>query len=159
MPGNVRSGLVSIPLDAAALAKINTLLGWPNRGVLRRDEAIGLDSQSAFYSLHKIWDSKSGKLSRQAIVLHGRNGAILAQKAERGLEVGPECDGCWSPTYWSRGQGENTVLNMFELPGFAYPLLLMDTSTTEGQALSLVTFTPGLEMSAFRVYEYVVNCR
>lgn len=157
--GNLRAGLVSIPLDSGALAKVNARLGWPSRGVLRRDEALAVDSQSAWYSLHKLWDAKSGKLSRQAIVLHDRNGRILALNAERDLEQGPGCDGCWSPTYWSRGQGEDTVLNMFDLPGFAYPVLLLDTSTIEGQALSLVTFTPGLEMAQFRVYEYVMHCR
>lgn len=135
VPGNIRSGLVSIPLDAAALAKINARLGWPSRGVLRRDEAIGVDSQSAYYSLHKLWDSKSGKLSRQAIVLHSRTGLILAQHAQQDLEEGLGCDACGRTTYWERRPGEDIVLNMFEL------------------------LSPELEMSEFRVYEYVVHCR
>src|SRR5580658_2557709 len=49
--GETRTGLVTIPSDGAQMAKLNRLLGWPNQGALRRDEAIGVRPQSFFYSL------------------------------------------------------------------------------------------------------------
>jgi len=50
------------------------------------------------------------------------------------------------------------VENVFVIPGFPYPVLLLDTSTVEGRALSLVTFTPDGYYATYRIYEYVVNC-
>ncbi len=102
IPAETRAGLVTIPLDGTQMVNVNRLLGWPNQGVLRRDEGVGVRTQSA--------------------------------------------SGLYRP------------LNMFELPGFAYPVLLLDTSTFEGRALSLMTFTPDGAVTQFRVYEYVINC-
>jgi hypothetical protein len=50
------------------------------------------------------------------------------------------------------------VSNLFEWAAFPYPVLLLDTSTVEGRALSLQTFTPGGRASTFRVYEYIARC-
>ena len=50
------------------------------------------------------------------------------------------------------------VENVFVIPGFPYPVLLLNTSTVEGRALSFVTFTPDGYYAEDRIYEYVVNC-
>jgi hypothetical protein len=140
------------------LARVNRLLGWPSQGTLRRDEAIGVRVQSFFYSFHKLYDLKTGLLSQEAIVLHRKDGVILAHEITRGLDSGQPCDGCGIPSYVYPATGLYRPLNMFELPGFAYPVLLLDTSTAEGSALSLLTFTPDGKATQFRVYEYVVHC-
>jgi hypothetical protein len=158
MPGETRTGLVTISLDGAQMVKVNRLLGWPNQGALRRDEAIGVRPQSFFYSLHKLYNAKTGMLSQEAIVLHRKDGEILAHYLTRDLDSGQLCDGCGIPSYVYADSGLYRPLNMFELPGFAYPVLLLDTSTDEGRALSLLTFTPDGKVTQFRVYEYVVHC-
>jgi hypothetical protein len=48
---------------------------------------------------------------------------------------------------------------MFGLPGFAYPVLLLDTSTFENEGLTLLTVTHGGNVTQFRVSEYVMHCR
>ena len=67
------------------------------------------------------------------------------------------CDGC-SPRYYEYGDIGFNPMNMFELPGFSYPVMLLDRSTVEGRALSLLTFTASGKLDEFNVYEYVVNC-
>ena len=156
---DTRAGLVTIPLDATLMAKINRLLAWPEQGALRRDEAIGVRAQSSFYSLHKLYNPKTGLLREEAIVLHRRDGEIVAHELSRDLDLDQPCDGCGIPRYSYPSSGIYRPQNMFELPGFAYPVLLLDTSTVEGQALSLLTFTPSGKVTQFRVYEYTVHCR
>jgi len=156
--GEAHFGLVTIPLDGLQTVRVNRLLGWPNHGGLRRDEAIGVRPQSFFYSFHKLYNVKTGLLSQEAIVLHRNGGVIVAHELTRDLDSGQPCDGCGIPRYTYAASGLYRPLNMFELPGFAYPVLLLDTSTVEGRALSLLTFTPDAKATQFRVYEYVVNC-
>lgn len=158
MHGDVRAGLVTIPVQGIQIATINRLLGWPNQGTLRRDEAIGVRAQSFYYSLHRLYNAKTGLLSQEALVLHRKDGEILAHELSRDLDSGQPCDGCGIPHYINAASGVYTPLNMFELPGFAYPVLLLDTSTVEGRALSLLTFTPLGKVAQFRIYEYVVHC-
>jgi hypothetical protein len=155
LPGAMRSGLVSIPVTTATLKAVNALLGWQTTNVLRRDEAVAVRPGFFFYSFHKLYDSKTGKLSKEAVVLHDSTGRIIAHTAADG---DPGCDGCGTPTY-AFGTGAFPVLNIFELPGFAYPVLLIDSSTVEGRATSLWTFGEDLKVSTVRFYEYVVNCR
>lgn len=155
--GGVRSGMVTVPLNAADMARVNRLLGWPGRDVLRRDEAIGVRRQSFYYSWHRLYDSSTGHLSREAIVLHAKDGQILWNQVMQDLDKEQVCDGCGIPTY-ADGGGEYVLLNMFELPGFSYPVLLLDTSTAEGRAISLATFTPKGIFSSVRAYEYVAQC-
>jgi hypothetical protein len=157
--GQSRSGLVSTPLTPLDLTNLNRLLGWPDTGTLRRDEAIGVRPGSAFYSIHKLYKPDTGLLSEEAIVLHGANGKILGHKIVRGIDQGQSCDGCGIANYRYSWRANYIPLNMFELSGFAYPLVLLDTSTVEGQALTLFTFTPQAKPASFRIYEYVVHCR
>ena len=158
LQGDARTGLVTIPLDGVQMLRINRLLGWPSQGALRRDEAIGVRTQSYFYSFHKLYNAKTGLLRQEAIILHGKNGVVLAHEITRSLDSDQPCDGCGIPSYVYPSSGLYRPLNMFELPGFVYPVLLLETSTVEGRALSLLTFTPQGKVTQFRVYEYVVNC-
>jgi hypothetical protein len=158
LQGDAHTGLVTIQLDGMQMLRVNRLLGWPSQGTLRRDEAIGVRTQSFFYSFHKLYNGKTGLLRQEAIILHGKNGAILAHEITRNLDSGQPCDGCGIPSYVYPSSGLYRPLNMFELPGFSYPVLLLDTSTDEGRALSLLTFTPQGKVTQFRVYEYVVHC-
>ncbi len=153
-----RSGLVTISLDGPQMVRINRVLGWPNQGTLRQDKAIGVRAQSFFYSVHKLYNVKTGLLSQEAIVLHRRDGEILAHSLSRDLDSGPPCDGCAIPSYAYPASGLYRPLNMFELPGFPYPVLLLDTSSVEGRTLSLLTFTPAGKATQFKVSEYVVHC-
>ncbi len=159
LPGESRSGLISIPLKDPDMEAVNRVLGWPESGALRRDEAIGVRAGSFFYSLHKLYSPTTGLLRQEAIILHGRSGQLIALELKRGLDSAAMCDGCWHPTYFESRFEHYRPLNLFELPGFPYPVLLLDTSSVEGRALSLVTFTPTGMKAEFRVYEYVVNCR
>ena len=145
-------------MSGTVTASVNRLLGWPAEGALRRGEAIGIRAQSFFYSLHKLYNNKTGLLSQEAIVLHDKHGQIIAHELLRGQDVDQPCDGCGIPSYQYPQTGTYRPLNMFELPGFPYPLVLMDTSTVEGQALSLFTFMPNGQTTWFRAYEYVVHC-
>jgi hypothetical protein len=156
--GTRLSGLLSVSLTALQMAEINRVLRWPAHGTLRRDEAIGVRAGSFYYSLHKLYKRDSGLLSEEAIVLHSPTGQILAHELSRDLESDTPCDGCGLPRYIYPGSGLYSPLNMFEVPGFAYPLLLTDSSTVEGRALSLFTFDPDRKPANFRVYEYVVHC-
>jgi len=158
LPGQARSGLVSVQLDPDWTMAVTRALGWPSSGALRRDEAIAVHPESFFYSVHKLYSSTTGLLREEAIVLHGSNGQIIGFDVTRNLDSKPFCDGCGNPGYEHGNIGLYRPMNMFELPGFLYPLMLMDTGTVEGRALSLLTFTPRGKPDELRVYEYVVNC-
>lgn len=155
---DIRRGLITAPLDPAQIANINRLLAWTDEHTLRRDEAIAVRAQSPFYSLHKLYNAKTGLLSEEAIVLHKKDGSIIGHELKRQLEGAPLCDGCDIPSYWNAA-GLYHPQNMFEIPGFAYPVLLLDSSTIEGQALTLLTFTADGNLATYRIYEYVMNCR
>ena len=159
MAGEMRRGLVMFGLDSAGLAKVNRLLGWTEKGALRRDNAFGVRVGSLFYSRHRLYDAKTRLLREEAIVLHQADGEIVSHEVHRGIDTGEQCDGCAIPSYAVEFSGGYRPLQMFELPGFAYPLLLMDTGTYEGDALSLLTVTPAGKVTQFRVYEYVMHCR
>ena len=70
----------------------------------------------------------------------------------------PLCADCATPTYDDSLRGLFSVLNGFSLPGFRYPVLLRNTGTIEGRAISLVTFDEAGEYQEQREYEYVVTC-
>jgi hypothetical protein len=105
LQGETQAGLVTIQLDMRQMANVNRLLGWPTQGALRRDEAIGVRAQSFFYSLHKLYNVKTGKLSLEAVILHGKDGQVLAHKLSRDLDSEPPCDACGIPSYGYTGGG------------------------------------------------------
>lgn len=158
MAGEVRRGLVMIGMDNAQLAKVNRLLGWPEKGELRRDNAFGVRADSLFYSRHRLYDAKTKLLREEAIVLHRADGEIVTHEVHRGIDTGEHCDGCAIPGFGLADSGLYRVVQMFALPGFAYPVLLLDSSTFENEGLSLLTLTPAGKVTQFRVSEYVMHC-
>jgi hypothetical protein len=143
------------PMSSDEIAAISKILTWPAQA-LRRHEIVAIPGDSAHYSIHQLFDQDS-TLTREALILHGRDGSLVAYEVvdHAGAEL---CDGCELPIYKHDLGFAYNVENVFRLHGFAYPVLLLDTSTVEGRALSLVTFTPDRLVSEFRIYEYVVNC-
>lgn len=158
MRGEVRRGLVLLGMDRAALSRVNRLLGWPERSALRRDTAYGVSGETFAYSRHRLYDAKTKLLREEAIVLHRADGKILAHAVHRGIDTGGRCDGCAAPSYRLESSGVYRPLQMFVLPGFAYPVLLLDTSTFEHESLTLLTVTPAGTVTQFLVSEYVMHC-
>ena len=159
MRGELRRGLVIVGMDGAALARVNRLLGWPEKGALRRDTAYGVSGESLSYSRHRLYDVKTKLLREEAILLHGADGGIVAHVVHRGIDTGEHCDGCAAPSYAAATSGLYQPLQMFILPGFTYPVLLLDTGTFENESLTLLTVTPAGTVTRFSVVEYVMHCR
>jgi len=157
LPGEMRSGMITVPMAVSDIAAVNKLLGWGDSGVLRRDEAIAVRRQSFWYSFHRLYDSKTGKLIQEASVLHDKDGKLLAREQFADLSDGM-CDSCSVPRYVDGMSYAYQLMNMFELPGFPYPVLLLDSSTVEGRAISFRTFMPNGQAAELRDYEYVVHC-
>jgi hypothetical protein len=93
LPGEMRSGMITVPMAVSDIAAVNKLLGWGDSGVLRRDEAIAVRRQSFWYSFHRLYDSKTGKLIQEASVLHDKDGKLLAREQFADLSDGM-CDSC-----------------------------------------------------------------
>ncbi len=156
LPGEMHFGLLTMPLE---LAPVNKLLGWPERGTLRRDEAVGVRANSAFYSFHRIYNAKTGLLSQEAVVLHDKEGKILAHFVHRAVEGEVQCDDCGNANYLDPRSGIYIPLNMFELPGLPYPVVLLDTGTVTAAGLSMITFTPEGKLDQFHLEENVAGCK
>ena len=156
-PGTVRGGITRIPLTRDVTRQITSRLRWDEHQGIRQDEAYAVRPNGAFYSFHRLYDRTTNELTHEAMTLHDARGQFIAHEqwafTERDL-----CDGCGLPTATDPGGYAYRLQNMFELPGFAYPVLLLDTSTIEGRALSLRTFSPDRRTSALRLYEYAFTC-
>ena len=95
-------------------------------------------------------------LVRRGLFLHAPNGTVIGSDVKR---VEPmECDGCGTPTITDSFGTVFDVIQVLHLPGFPHPVLLLNTSTVEGRALSLTTFDDAGVYRSYRLYEYVVNC-
>ncbi|MEE8200318.1 MAG: hypothetical protein V3R29_04035, partial [Candidatus Acidoferrales bacterium] len=84
------------------------------------------------------------------------DGQVLARTSKEAS--GPLCDGCPIWTYEDSLEWDFTPLNLFVFEPFPFPVLMLDTSTVEGRAITFVTFTPSGGYEEYRLYEYVVNC-
>jgi hypothetical protein len=110
------------------------------------------------YSFHGLYHPGSEEMFLFATLLHDAEGEVLGSQT---WTVGPDdpiCADCGTPTYDDSLKGLFAVRKVFSLPGFRYPVLLRDTGTIEGRAISLVTFDESGEYQEQREYEYVVNC-
>lgn len=152
-----RAGRVPVPLSQSAVTEIAKLLGWTVPDRVKRQEAFAIAAGSHYYSFHRRFDVVSGILRQEALVLHDPTGRVVAHELTT-LRENNICDGCGLPTLKQGTSFRYQVLNLFSFAGFPYPVLLLDTSTVEGRALSLLTFTSAGRLSEFRLYEYVVNC-
>jgi len=154
-PVGTRVGMVGRTMSAAERARAHAVLGPPDTSGAFLDTAFAASLSGPFYSIDAAYDS-SRVLRMVALILHDSSGAIIARQLENGFAFG--CDGCDDVTYEAGIERLYDVENVFVIPGFPYPVLLLDTSTVEGRALSLVTFTPDGYYATYRIYEYVVNC-
>ena len=153
-PSNTRVGLVGRRLTDSERAALHTSLAVTD-SVRYIDTAFAAPS-GAFFSVDAAYD-RDGNLIKSALVLHDSSGAVIGSQI-RGADAF-ECDGCGEPTIGEGFRRLYDVYNAFIVPGFPYPLLLLDTSTVEGRALSLLTFiTKGTDADEYRIYEYVVEC-
>lgn len=154
--GRVTAGARFAILPDSAIARSRALLTAGMTGAaFFRDTAISVTPELPIYSFHLAYDS-ARVLRRAGMFLHERDGRLLGREI---VSVdGPPCADCEVPTYDDGVGAWFRIVNAFELPGFRFPVLLLDTSTIEGRALSLVSFSPVGVVSRFRQYEYVVNC-
>jgi hypothetical protein len=121
-----------------------------NAAQIRRD---GLEFS---YSLAALYSGPEKEVTRVGLFLHAADGKIVA--AHIGNVHGEWCADCATPTFADGIERIYSVENLFTAPTFAYPVLMLDTSTMEGRSISLETFTPSREYSRHLFYEYVVGC-
>jgi hypothetical protein len=91
---------------------------------------------------------------RSGTFLQNEDGTILGSDITE-VNGEPQCADCEAATY------ENELpkpINIYTLPFFPFPVLMLDTSTVEGRATSLQTFAKDGSFSDYRLYEYVVSC-
>ena len=157
LPGeSISVGLRQRVLQATERSAVRALLADRDSSALYRDTAFSVTPTSPFYVIAATYDSSTHALRRSVLVLYDSVGAFAGYRLEDGKAF--ECDGCGEARY-EEGLGRiYNVLNGFEVPGFPYPLLLLDSGTVEGRALSLLTFAPLGPLSEYRIYEYVVTC-
>lgn len=154
-PPDTRAGLVPRRLTSADLVRAHTLLGARSTSDGFLDTAFAASATGPFYSIDAAYDS-SHALRVVALILHDSSGAVVARQMDDATRF--DCDGCGEVTSEAGLERVYDVRNIFVIPGFPFPVLLLDTSTVEGRALSFVTFTPDGYLATYRVYEYVVNC-
>jgi hypothetical protein len=109
-----------------------------------------------FYAFASVY-GKDGTLARQGAFLQDQTGRILGKEIE---DVNEDnlCDGCTAPTYKDDLQAGAPALNLISIAGLPYPMVLQDSSTIEGRAIELFTFSASGQPSHYRKYEYMVTC-
>ena len=142
----------SSPVEEAVLWK--PLATTPANKNLARSFAI--PGSQFFYVVAGTYDRK-GVLIRSGIFLEDHSGQILGKEIDD-VQGSQQCDGCGVITIKDGINAIYPVLNVVQIPGLTYPALLADTSTVEGRAIELFTFSPKGEPSRIRFYEYMVTC-
>jgi len=156
LPGDTEAGMTADSLALGEATKLDSLLSVPV-GMLHRELALRSHPELPYYVVRALYDSATRSLLKSGLFLLDRSGKVLAASLRDSTDY-LQCDACTVPTYDEGIAVLYRPLNVFVLPGLPRPVLLLDTGTYEGRALSLVTFTPTGELSDYRVYEYVVNC-
>lgn len=155
--GEVKAGYSYVKLEDKAFRHVTDLPEFHEKPFLHNYLAIQIPGSRNTYSFHGLYDPKSKELHKKGIILHGPDGQVLA-KHFWDESWNTVCDGCGLPVYSDSMVYLFSMINSFHIPQFKYPLLMMDTSTVEGRALSFVTFSPDGNYSEYREYEYVVGC-
>lgn len=158
IPGPVRAGMRDIALTAAQLAEADSLIG--DSGLDRKDIAYAVSAGRASWAIHARFGpgGETGEVVGTALVLRDAAGRLIAADVRGSDHWNNVCDGCEIPTGDTDLAALYNIRMVFEVPGFPWPLLLIDTSTNEGRALSLVTVNSAGILVEYRRYEYVVNC-
>ena len=123
----------------------------PRRGILIRRQGGSFE-----YALAALYGGPQQEVTRRGLFLLAEDGKFIAAHVEN--IRGEWCEGCVTPKYEDGMERVYDVENLFTAPSFAYPLLMLDSSTMEGRSITLVTFTPSREYSRHLFYEYVVGC-
>lgn len=122
----------------------------------RSSQSIAVPGSQVFYTIAATYNRK-GIIIRSGIFLENHSAQILGKEIDD-VQGEEECDGCGVATIQDGINVVYPVLSVLQFPGLAYPVLLADTSTVEGRATELFTFSPKGEPSRFRLYEYMVTC-
>jgi len=124
---------------------------------LRKAAIIRRDGVPYFYSLAALYDGPEKGLSRMGMFLQALDGHVIAADVS---DIDPNglCDGCELPAFDDGIERVYAVENMLTAPQFSYPLLIVDTSTVEGRAITLSTVSTQGRYITYRIYEYTVNC-
>jgi len=166
-PDDAGAGRVPVAIPAAILASLDDSLRTGHPAATFRDTAFAAAAGEEYFSFHAVYDTSSTRdsevekqggryLVRQALALHAATGKVLGWTVS---DIGEQmCDGCGIPGPEHNFRAVYDVVQVFRVPGLPHPLLLLDTSTVEGRALSLVTFDQAGAYSVYRDYEYVVGC-
>jgi hypothetical protein len=152
----VVSGLEHPPLTPAQLAAGRGLLALGD-SVRWRDSTFALTRTGSFFGVHAAYNRASGDLVASVLYYMNATGIVVARRVLKGADY-TQCAGCSLPQYRYGLVQVYDVVNVFRLPGFPNPVLLVNTSTSEGRALSLFGVAPSGQFSEGRAYEYTVNC-
>ena len=107
-------------------------------GQLRKSYSVTQSNLDVFFTFGALYDGIRQQMSKEGIFLQRLDGTIVGAEISSVSEE-TACDGCAVPTYKESLQAD--VMNLFAASAFAYPVLMLDTSTAEGRAISLTTFT------------------
>lgn len=127
-----------------------------NAGQERLSYAAQLPGSSFTFIFAKLFTRK-GDLLREGTFLEDHRGAILGREI-READEDHLCDGCSLPTYSDEVRIGLPAMNILSVPTLPYPMVLMDSSTAEGRAIELFTFSKAGQPSHYRKYEYIVTC-
>lgn len=156
-PGEIKAGYSYVQLEDDGFSRVMGLREFKDRPFLHNYVAIQATGSKYVYSFHGLYDPKTKELYRKGLVLQALDGRILAKQFWN-ESWDTVCDGCPLPLYSDSMVSLFYFVNSFHIRQFTYPLLLLDTSTVEGRALSFVTFSPDGKYSEYRDYEYVAEC-
>ena len=126
-----------------------------NQAAAYLDGALTVNGSEATYLLTAAYDTVNKEVLAGAIILQN-GGTVIGFERSTPNDFG--CADCAPPTLDDGLRRLYPVINGYTLRRFAYPVLLLNTSTNEGQARSLATFDPRGKYGEYRSYEFVVNC-
>lgn len=153
----IATGYRQSSLDGRAAEEVWKRMQPTGPQQLRRAFIVHRENVSFFFSFASLYGGPRQEMSRLGLFLHAFDGQVAGGWIR---DVGPDglCVDCAVPTFNDALEMTFPITNLFTAPHFPRPLLMLDTSTVEGRAVSLVTFTPDGKYSEYRIYEYVVNC-
>jgi hypothetical protein len=163
-PVPVKVGYKFSELISQEIANIITLAELKKSQFLHKYFIISPVGSNFRYSFHGFYSAETKEAFMKGIILHNEE-QVLTGKF---WEISEEnlCDGCPMPLYRNEYPHQSypdmtnlfILLNVFSFPEFPYPVVMLDTSTVEGRAISLVTFNHEPKYSEYRLYEYIVEC-
>jgi len=154
-PG-LEAGFEQAPLRGRAESEVWKAMEPANENEPRRSVIIRRKGGSFGYALAAVYGGPEKEVTRRALFLLADDGKLVAAHVEN--IRGEWCAGCKTPGYDDGIERVYDVENLFTAPSFAYPLLMLDSSTAEGRSITLVTFTPSREYSRHLFYEFVKGC-